>query len=69
MDLLGVLVFFLVVFLVAYLAHYVIETFLPEPIRMVCKIVVGVILLIVIVQFLVGGVNWPRGPVFHWGPK
>ena len=66
MDLLGLLVFLLVVFLLAYLAYYVIETFLPERVRMVSKVIVGVILLIVILQLLVGGVKWPA---FHWGPK
>lgn len=65
MDLLGLLVFLLVVFLLAYLAYYVIETFLPEPVRMVSKVIVGVILLIVILQLLVGGVKWP---VFQWAP-
>lgn len=65
-ELVGVLVFFLIVFLVAYLAHYVINHFLPEPIRMVALIVVGVILLLVIIQFLIGigGISWPSGPLF-----
>jgi hypothetical protein len=68
MDLIGILVFFLVVFIIAFLAHYVITTFLPDPIRMVALVVVGVILLIIIIQVLVGGgVHWPKGPVFKWG--
>jgi O-antigen/teichoic acid export membrane protein len=59
MDLLSVLLTLVVVFAIAWLAKYVIDTFFPEPIRMVAYILIGVILLLIILRLFVGPVAIP----------
>lgn len=62
MDLISLLIAVLVLVIVAWGAKYVIDTFFPEPIRMVAMIVVGILLLLVILRWFVGPVvvPWPR---------
>ncbi|HME96777.1 MAG TPA: hypothetical protein VKN16_21455 [Methylomirabilota bacterium] len=59
MDLLSVLLTLVVVFVIAWLAKYVIDTFFPEPIRMVAYILIGVLLLLIILRVFVGPVTIP----------
>jgi|Kansoi200Nextera_1026148.scaffolds.fasta_scaffold02523_2 hypothetical protein len=59
MDLISLLLILVVMFAIAWLAKYVIDTFFPEPVRMVAYLVVGVILLIVILRLFVGPVSVP----------
>jgi O-antigen/teichoic acid export membrane protein len=59
MDLLSVLLTLVVVFAIAWLAKYVIDTFFPEPIRMVAYILIGVLLLLIILRVFVGPVTIP----------
>lgn len=59
MDLVSLLLTLVVVFAVAWLAKYVIDTFFPEPIRMVAYILVGVLLLIVLLRLFVGPITVP----------
>jgi O-antigen/teichoic acid export membrane protein len=59
MDLVSLLLTLVIMFAVAWLAKYVIDTFFPEPIRMIAYVLIGVLLLLVLLRMFVGPVTVP----------
>jgi hypothetical protein len=61
MDLISLLIAVLILVIIAWVAKYVIDSFFPEPIRMVALIVVGILLLLIVLRWFVGPVTvpWP----------
>jgi len=54
MDLVSLLIYLVIFGLVLYAAWYIIEKFFPEPMKMVAKVIVGLLALIILLGYFLG---------------